>query len=156
MAVLVAQLLNRLVYGVLLFLMAAGLSRRVRKNRPPSEPRQGKRGRSLSRARQIRRDLQEYCLDGTRRVYVLGEGRLVNLAAAEGHPAQVMDMSFANQALAAEYVVQHHAELEHRVYGVPAAIDAEVARLKLAAFGINLDAMTPEQAEYVSSWKHGT
>jgi adenosylhomocysteinase len=67
-----------------------------------------------------------------------------------------MDMSFANQALAAEYAVKHHAELERRVYGVPPAIDAEVARLKLAAFGINLDAMTPEQAEYVASWKHGT
>jgi adenosylhomocysteinase len=80
----------------------------------------------------------------------------VNLGAAEGHPAAVMDMSFANQALAAEYAVQHHAELEHRVYGVPGAIDAEVARLKLAAFGIELDAMTPEQAAYVASWKHGT
>jgi adenosylhomocysteinase len=67
-----------------------------------------------------------------------------------------MDMSFANQALAAEYAVKHHAELEDRVYGVPPAIDAEVARLKLAAFGINLDAMTAEQAEYVASWKHGT
>ena len=73
----------------------------------------------------------------------------MNLGAAEGHPAAVMDMSFANQALAAEYVAQHHAELDNRVYGVPPAIDAEVARLKLAAFGIELDAMTPEQAEYV-------
>jgi adenosylhomocysteinase len=80
----------------------------------------------------------------------------VNLGAAEGHPAAVMDMSFANQALAAEYVVQHHAELDKRVYGVPPAIDAEVARLKLAAFGITLDAMTAEQAEYVTAWKHGT
>ena len=82
--------------------------------------------------RQIRRDLQEFCLDGERRVYVLAEGRLVNLAAAEGHPAQVMDMSFANQALAAEYVAQHHAELEPKVYVVPEEMDREVARLKLA------------------------
>ena len=82
--------------------------------------------------------------------------QLVNLGAAEGHPAAVMDMSFANQALAAEYAVQHHSELERRVYGVPPAIDAEVARLKLAAFGVQLDAMTPEQAEYVTAWKHGT
>ena len=80
----------------------------------------------------------------------------MNLGAAEGHPAAVMDMSFANQALAAEYVAQHHAELEPRVYVVPEAIDAEVARLKLAAMGITLDDMTPEQLEYVTSWQHGT
>jgi adenosylhomocysteinase len=80
----------------------------------------------------------------------------VNLSAAEGHPAAVMDMSFANQALSAEYVALHHAELEARVYGVPEAIDAEVARLKLAAMGITLDAMTPEQLAYVSSWQQGT
>ena len=80
----------------------------------------------------------------------------MNLGAAEGHPAAVMDMSFANQALCAEYVAQHHAELVPQVYVVPEAIDAEVARLKLAALGITLDAMTPEQLEYVSSWKHGT
>src|SRR4051794_24809813 len=95
--------------------------------------------------RQIRRDLQEYCLDGERKVYVLGEGRLVNLAAAEGHPAQVMDMSFANQALAAEYVAQHHADLEPRVYVVPDEMDREVARLKLDSMGIAIDTMTPEQ-----------
>ena len=80
----------------------------------------------------------------------------MNLGAAEGHPAAVMDMSFANQALAAEYVAKHHGELEHEVYGVPVAIDAEVARLKLAAFGVELDQMTAEQAAYVASWKHGT
>jgi adenosylhomocysteinase len=106
--------------------------------------------------RQIRRDLQEYCLDGTRRVYVLGEGRLVNLAAAEGHPAQVMDMSFANQALAAEYVAKHHADLEPRVYVVPDDMDREVARLKLASLGITIDTMTPEQLAYVNSWQEGT
>jgi adenosylhomocysteinase len=100
--------------------------------------------------------VEEYTLPDRRKLVVLAEGRLVNLGAAEGHPAAVMDMSFANQALAAEYVVQHHAELERRVYGVPPAIDAEVARLKLAAFGINLDGMTPEQAAYVTAWKHGT
>jgi adenosylhomocysteinase len=106
--------------------------------------------------RQIRRDLQEYCLDGTRRVYVLGEGRLVNLAAAEGHPAQVMDMSFANQALAAEYMAKHHAELEPRVYVVPEDMDREVARLKLESLGISIDTMTAEQQAYVNSWQEGT
>jgi len=105
--------------------------------------------------RDVRENVQEFDLGG-KRLHLIAEGRLVNLSAAEGHPAAVMDMSFANQALAAEYAVKHHSELEHRVYGVPPAIDAEVARLKLAAFGINLDAMTPEQAQYVASWKHGT
>jgi adenosylhomocysteinase len=105
--------------------------------------------------REVRENVQEFDLGG-KRVNLVAEGRLVNLGAAEGHPAAVMDMSFANQALAAEYAVTHHAELEHEVYGVPPAIDAEVARLKLAAFGIELDQLTPEQAEYVSSWKHGT
>ncbi len=106
--------------------------------------------------RQIRRDLQEYTLDGGRHVYVLAEGRLVNLAAAEGHPAQVMDMSFANQALAAEYVAQHHAELEPKVYVVPEEMDREVARLKLESLGISIDVMTPEQLAYVNSWQEGT
>ena len=105
--------------------------------------------------REVRENVQEFDLGG-KKLNLIAEGRLVNLGAAEGHPAAVMDMSFANQALAAEYAVGHHAELEHRVYGVPPAIDAEVARLKLAAFGIRLDAMTAEQAEYVASWKHGT
>jgi adenosylhomocysteinase len=105
--------------------------------------------------REVRENVQEFDLGG-KRLHLIAEGRLVNLGAAEGHPAAVMDMSFANQALAAEYVAQHHGELERRVYGVPPAIDAEVARLKLAAFGINLDPMTAEQAEYVASWKHGT
>ncbi|HEX2627146.1 MAG TPA: adenosylhomocysteinase [Candidatus Limnocylindrales bacterium] len=105
--------------------------------------------------REVRDNVQEFDLGG-KRLHLIAEGRLVNLGAAEGHPAAVMDMSFANQALAAEYVVQHHAELDRRVYGVPPAIDAEVARLKLAAFGVTLDAMTPEQAEYVTAWKHGT
>ena len=107
-------------------------------------------------SREVRPFTREYLMPDGRRLYVLADGRLVNLGAAEGHPAMVMDMSFANQALAAEYAVQHRDELEHRVYGVPPAIDAEVARLKLLAFGVELDAMTAEQAAYVSSWKHGT
>ena len=106
--------------------------------------------------RQIRRDLQEYSLEGGRRIYVLAEGRLVNLSAAEGHPAQVMDMSFANQALAAEYVAKHHAELQSRVYDVPEEMDREVARLKLESLGISIDTMTPEQLAYSNSWQQGT
>jgi adenosylhomocysteinase len=105
--------------------------------------------------REVRDNVEEYDLGG-KRLHLIAEGRLVNLGAAEGHPAAVMDMSFANQALSAEYVAGHHAELENRVYVVPEAIDAEVARLKLAAMGIELDAMTPEQLQYVSSWQHGT
>ena len=105
--------------------------------------------------REVRENVLEFDIGG-KRIHLIAEGRLVNLGAAEGHPASVMDMSFANQALAAEYAVRHHAGLERQVYGVPEAIDAEVARLKLAALGIHLDAMTPEQAEYVSSWRHGT
>jgi adenosylhomocysteinase len=105
--------------------------------------------------REVRDDVQEFDIGG-KRLNLVAEGRLVNLGAAEGHPAAVMDMSFANQALSVEYLLAHRADLEHEVYVVPEAIDAEVARLKLAAFGIELDAMTPEQAEYVSSWKHGT
>jgi adenosylhomocysteinase len=105
--------------------------------------------------RDARENVQEFDLGG-KRINLIAEGRLVNLGAAEGHPAAVMDMSFANQALSAEYVAKHHAELSPQVYVVPEAIDAEVARLKLEALGITLDAMTPEQVEYVSSWKHGT
>jgi adenosylhomocysteinase len=105
--------------------------------------------------REVRENVEEFDLGG-KRVNLIAEGRLVNLGAAEGHPAAVMDMSFANQALSAEYVAKHHAELENRVYVVPEAIDAEVARLKLAAMGITLDPMTAEQAAYVASWQHGT
>ncbi|HEX5588745.1 MAG TPA: adenosylhomocysteinase [Candidatus Limnocylindrales bacterium] len=105
--------------------------------------------------REVRENVQEFEVGG-KRLHLVAEGRLVNLGAAEGHPAAVMDMSFANQALAAEYVARHHGELGRQVYVVPEAIDAEVARLKLAAMGITLDAMTPEQAEYVASWRHGT
>jgi adenosylhomocysteinase len=105
--------------------------------------------------RSVRDNIQEFDLGG-KRLNLIAEGRLVNLSAAEGHPAAVMDMSFANQALAAEYAVAHHAELGNEVYGVPEAIDAEVARLKLASFGISLDRMTAEQVAYVASWKQGT
>jgi adenosylhomocysteinase len=105
--------------------------------------------------RNVRDDIQEFDLGG-KRLNLIAEGRLVNLSAAEGHPAAVMDMSFANQALSAEYVALHHQELEPKVYVVPEAIDAEVARLKLIALGIEIDEMTPEQKAYVSSWQHGT
>ena len=105
--------------------------------------------------REVRENVQEFDIGG-KKLNLLAEGRLVNLGAAEGHPAAVMDMSFANQALSAEYVAAHHEELENQVYVVPEAIDAEVARLKLAALGITLDPMTVEQAEYVASWRHGT
>jgi adenosylhomocysteinase len=104
---------------------------------------------------EVRENVQAFDIGG-KRLNLLAEGRLVNLGAAEGHPAAVMDMSFANQALSAEYVAVHHEELEARVYVVPESIDAEVARLKLASLGITLDAMTAEQAEYVASWRHGT
>ena len=102
-----------------------------------------------------RDNVQQFDIGG-KKLNLVAEGRLVNLGAAEGHPAAVMDMSFANQALSAEYVAKHHAELEAKVYVVPEAIDAEVARLKLAAMGHTLDPMTPEQLAYVSSWQHGT
>ena len=105
--------------------------------------------------RDVRENVQEFDLGG-KKLNLIAEGRLVNLAAAEGHPAAVMDMSFANQALCAEYVAQHHGELAPMVYVVPEAIDAEVARLKLAALGIELEPMTAEQSDYVSSWQHGT
>ena len=105
--------------------------------------------------REVRDNVRQFDIGG-KRLNLIAEGRLVNLGAAEGHPAAVMDMSFANQALSAEYVAKHHAELSPQVYVVPEAIDMEVARLKLAALGITLDPMTPEQLEYVSSWQHGT
>jgi len=105
--------------------------------------------------REVRESVEQFDIGG-KRINLIAEGRLVNLGAAEGHPAAVMDMSFANQALSAEYVARHHAELSPQVYVVPEAIDAEVARLKLAALGITLDPMTPEQLAYVSSWQHGT
>ena len=104
----------------------------------------------------VRDFLDEYLLEDGRRLYVAGEGRLVNLAAAEGHPSAVMDMSFANQALSAQYMAGHHASLEKRVYPVPKEIDEEIARLKLAAMGVEIDTLTQEQEKYLSSWEMGT
>ncbi|HUL86009.1 MAG TPA: adenosylhomocysteinase [Actinomycetota bacterium] len=106
--------------------------------------------------RRIREFVDEYTLADGRKINLLGEGRLVNLAAAEGHPSAVMDMSFANQALSVEWIVKNHASLEKRVYPVPVEIDTEVARLKLRAMGVEIDALTSEQAEYLDSWQQGT
>jgi adenosylhomocysteinase len=106
--------------------------------------------------REARAFVDEYTLPDGRRLYLLGEGRLINLAAAEGHPAIVMDMSFANQALSAEYAVQHAAELERKVYPVPREIDAEISRLKLETMGIEIDELTEEQEHYLASWDEGT
>jgi adenosylhomocysteinase len=107
-------------------------------------------------SRAVRDFVQEYVMADGRRLYLLGEGRLINLAAAEGHPAAVMDMSFANQALCSEWMVQNHASLEKRVYGVPAHIDKRIAALKLEAMGVSLEKLTPEQEEYLASWEMGT
>ena len=109
-----------------------------------------------SEVREAREFVEEFVLENGRRVYLLGDGRLINLAAAEGHPALVMDMSFANQALAAEYAVEHAAELERKVYPVPDEIDSEIARLKLETMGISIDRLTDEQAKYLASWSEGT
>ena len=106
--------------------------------------------------RQIRESVEEYRLVNGKRINVLGEGRLVNLAAAEGHPPSVMDMSFANQALAAEYVSKKGSTLEKKVYGVPEEIDSEIGRLKLAAMGVEIDLLLPEQEKYLASWDMGT
>ena len=106
--------------------------------------------------REARREVEEFEFADGRRAYLIGEGRLVNLAAAEGHPAAVMDMSFANQALSAEFVVSHADELEPRVYVVPEEIDREIARLKLESMGVEIDALTEEQAKYLASWDEGT
>ena len=100
--------------------------------------------------------VDEFTMADGRRIYLIGEGRLVNLAAAEGHPALVMDMSFANQALAAEWVIANAATLERKVYDVPKDIDDEIARLKLATMGITIDELTEEQARYLASWDEGT
>ncbi|HTT68553.1 MAG TPA: adenosylhomocysteinase, partial [Gemmatimonadales bacterium] len=91
-----------------------------------------------------------------KRVHILAEGRLINLAAAEGHPASVMDMSFANQALGAEYLIKHAAKLSKDVHRVPVEIDKEIARLKLAGMGLAIDTLTPEQQHYLASWDLGT
>jgi adenosylhomocysteinase len=106
--------------------------------------------------RAVRPFVEEFALGGGRRVYVLGEGRLINLASAEGHPAAVMDMSFANQALSAEFMAKKSATLARKVYVVPREIDLEIARLKLASMGVEIDDLTAEQESYLASWRHGT
>jgi len=106
--------------------------------------------------RRIREFVDQYTFPDGRRINLLGEGRLINLAAAEGHPASVMDMSFANQALCVEYLAQKGEKLERRVYTVPQDIDEEIARLKLQAMGVQIDELTPQQQEYLTSWKSGT
>jgi adenosylhomocysteinase len=112
---------------------------------------------SLSRSkRHIRTFVEEYTLKDGRRLYLLGEGRLINLAAAEGHPASVMDMSFANQALCLEYLVKNKGKLDNKVYSVPQEIDKNVARLKLASLDVKIDKLTSEQIKYLASWEEGT
>ena len=106
--------------------------------------------------RTTRELVEEYVLEAGRKLYLLGEGRLINLAAAEGHPASVMDMSFANQALSAEYVVKNHAQMENRVYDVPDELDDSIAALKLQALGVAIDELTDEQETYLNSWTMGT
>lgn len=111
----------------------------------------------MSKKRRVIRDfVEEYTLKNGRRIYLLGEGRLINLAAAEGHPSAVMDMSFANQALCSEFMVKNAKKLEKKVYSVPEKIDKEIARLKLKAMGIKIDTLTPEQKKYLQSWEMGT
>ncbi|MBT9149511.1 MAG: Adenosylhomocysteinase [Dehalococcoidia bacterium] len=112
---------------------------------------------SLARGkRRLRPFVDEYAMDDGRRLFLLGEGRLINLAAAEGHPASVMDMSFANQALSVEYIVKNGKELEPGVYPVPKDIDREIGRLKLLSMGITIDTLTAEQRKYLESWESGT
>jgi len=106
--------------------------------------------------RAVRTSVQQYVLADGRRINLLGEGRLVNLAAAEGHPSAVMDMSFANQALCAEYIARNHQNLERTVYTVPEEIDRDIARLKLKAMGVKIDTLTDEQVRYLTSWEEGT
>ncbi|MCH9024917.1 MAG: adenosylhomocysteinase [candidate division Zixibacteria bacterium] len=111
--------------------------------------------KAASKRREVRPEVVEYTLS-KKRIMILSEGRLINLAAAEGHPAMVMDMSFANQALAAEYVVKNHKKFENKVYVVPEKIDAKIAALKLKSMGISIDKLTPEQVKYLASWEMGT
>jgi adenosylhomocysteinase len=106
--------------------------------------------------RRIRDFVEEFTLANGNKIYVLGEGRLINLAAAEGHPSSVMDMSFANQALSMEYLAKEHKNLTRKVYPVPVDIDKEIARLKLASMGVEIDTLTPEQEKYLTSWEMGT
>ncbi len=106
--------------------------------------------------RETRTFVEEYSMRDGRKIYVLGEGRLINLAAAEGHPASVMDMSFANQALSAEYMVKYHDKLEKKVYSVPEELDKQVAKMKLESMSVQIDRLSPEQEEYLAGWSEGT
>ncbi|RPI35826.1 MAG: adenosylhomocysteinase [Nitrospiraceae bacterium] len=113
--------------------------------------------KKMAKSRRVIRDfVEEYTMKNNKRIYLLGEGRLINLAAAEGHPSAVMDMSFANQALCAEYMAKNCKKLEKKVYSVPEKIDQEIARLKLKAMGIKIDVLTPAQKKYLQSWEAGT
>lgn len=114
------------------------------------------RDMSIGDPRRVRPFVDEYTLKDGRQIHVLGEGRLINLAAAEGHPAAVMDMSFAGQAMAAKYLLDHKDELENKVYTVPVEVDQDIARIKLGAMGIEIDTLTEEQVKYLSSWEEGT
>jgi adenosylhomocysteinase len=109
-----------------------------------------------SKKRRVREFVDEYTLRSGKRINLLGEGRLINLAAAEGHPASVMDMSFANQSLSCEYIAKNHSKLERRVYKVPESIDAGIAKLKLESLGVEIDSLTEEQKKYLQSWEEGT
>ena len=106
--------------------------------------------------RKIREFMDEYTLKSGKRIYLLGEGRLINLAAAEGHPASVMDMSFANQALSADFIFRNRGKLKKKVYNVPEDIDSRIAELKLRSMNIKIDKLTPKQKQYLSSWESGT
>jgi adenosylhomocysteinase len=109
-----------------------------------------------AKKRTVREFVDEYTLKSGNRIAILGEGRLINLAAAEGHPSSVMDMSFANQALSAEYVVKNGRKLKNQVYPVPDEIDREIARLKLKSMGVRIDKLTDKQEKYLASWEEGT
>src|SRR5258707_9418659 len=111
---------------------------------------------STGAPKQVRPFIHQYCLNDGRIINLLGEGRLINLSAAEGHPASVMDMSFANQALGAEYMALNAGKLENKVYRIPQDIDREIARLKLEALGIKIDKLTAEQDHYLKQWQKGT
>jgi len=106
--------------------------------------------------KRVRAFVDEYLLEDGRRLYLLAEGRLVNLAAAEGHPSAVMDMSFAGQAMAAKYLLDNKETLENKVYTVPIEVDQDIARIKLASMGIEIDTLTEQQVKYLSSWEAGT
>ena len=112
-------------------------------------------GKAASSRRETREHVEEFSMRDGRKIYVLGEGRLINLASGEGHPASVMDMSFANQAMAVEYLLKNHATLDKKVYQVPDEIDKQIARLKLDSMGIKIDRLTAEQEKYHASWSEG-